>query len=62
MDIVLRTVLDVPTEMPFDVRRGDRVVVDHAIDRNILVAEIGEGLEESGTTGTWSAKDDYDAC
>ena len=62
VDVVLGTVLNVSTEMAFDVRMGNGVIVDRASDRNILVTEIGEGLEESGTTGTWTAKNDYDTC
>jgi len=50
VDIILRAVLDVSTEMVFNVRRGNGVVVDHARDRNILVTEVCEDLKESSTT------------
>ena len=58
MDVILRTVLDIPTEMAFDVGRGNGVVVDRARDRDILMTVVSEGLEESGTTGARSAKND----
>ena len=62
VDVILGTVLNVSTEMTFDVQMGNGVVVDRARDRNILVTEVCESLEESSTTGTRFAKDDYDSC
>lgn len=57
MDVIFGTVLDIASVVFGDVRRGERVVVDGALDRVIAFAVIGKGLEKRGAAGTRTPED-----
>ena len=59
VNIVLWAVLDISTEVSAKLLRRNGVVVDIAFDLVVLLALVGEGLEEGRASSTRATEYDY---